>query len=159
MIHTEKANVKRSGPSVARMCELLEVSRSGYYDWAARQATGPGPRQTRLLELAGKVTAAHDDSDGVYGAPRITAELEDGLQSWIVELGPRGHVNQERTPVSVAEEEVGDVSPDSSRHDPLQPKGLCSHLGRLSRDQQVAEMGELVEALAPHRPALVGLGR
>ena len=77
MIHTEKANVKRSGPSVARMCELLEVSRSGYYDWAARQATGPGPRQTRLLELAGKVTAAHDDSDGVYGAPRITAELRE----------------------------------------------------------------------------------
>ena len=77
MIHTEKANVKWPGPSVARMCELLEVSRSGYYDWAARQATGPGPRQTRLLELAGKVTAAHEDSDGVYGAPRITAELRD----------------------------------------------------------------------------------
>ena len=75
MIHTEKANVKRSGPSVARMCELLEVSRSGYYDWAARQTAGPGSRQTRLLELAGKVTAAHEDSDGVYGAPRITAEL------------------------------------------------------------------------------------
>lgn len=77
MIHTEKANVKRSGPSVARMCELLEVSRSGYYDWAARQTAGPGSRQTRLLELAGKVTAAHEDSDGVYGAPRITAELRE----------------------------------------------------------------------------------
>ena len=75
MIHTEKANMERSGPSVARMCVLLEVSRSGYYDWVARQATGPGPRAARLLELAGKVTAAHEDSDGVYGAPRITAEL------------------------------------------------------------------------------------
>jgi hypothetical protein len=71
----EKANVQRSGLSVARMCELLEVSRSGYYDWAARQTAGPGSRETRLLELAGKITAAHEDSDGVYGAPRITAEL------------------------------------------------------------------------------------
>ena len=67
--------MERSGPSVARMCVLLGVSRSGYYDWVARQATGPGPRAARLLELAGKVTAAHEDSDGVYGAPRITAEL------------------------------------------------------------------------------------
>ena len=75
MIHTEKANVKRSGLSVARMCVLLGVSRSGYYDWAARQTAGPGSRETRLLELAGKITAAHEDSDGVYGAPRITAEL------------------------------------------------------------------------------------
>lgn len=62
-------------PSVARMCELLEVSRSGYYDWAARQAIGPGPREQRLLDLAGKVAVAHEGSDGVYGAPRITAEL------------------------------------------------------------------------------------
>jgi hypothetical protein len=58
MIHMEKANVKWPGPSVARMCELLEVSRSGYYDWAARQTAGPGSRETRLLELAGKITAA-----------------------------------------------------------------------------------------------------
>ena len=69
--------MERSGPSVARMCVLLGVSRSGYYDWVARQATGPGPRAARLLELAGKVTAAHEGSDGVYGAPRITAELRD----------------------------------------------------------------------------------
>lgn len=57
------------------MCELLEVSRLGYYDWAERQATGLGPRAARLLGLAGKVAAAHEESDGVYGAPRITAGL------------------------------------------------------------------------------------
>ena len=67
--------MERSRPSVARMCDLLGVSRSGYYDWVERQAAGPGPRAQRLLELAGKVAAAHEESDGVYGAPRITAEL------------------------------------------------------------------------------------
>ena len=68
MIHTEKASEDRSRLSVARMCELLEVSRSGYYDWAQRQARGPGRRAARLLELAGKVAVAHEASDGVYGA-------------------------------------------------------------------------------------------
>jgi len=67
--------MERSRPSVARMCDLLGVSRSGYYDWVERQAAGPGPRAQRLSELAGKVAAAHEESDSVYGAPRITAEL------------------------------------------------------------------------------------
>jgi len=78
VIHAEKAT-KRTGPSVTieRMCELLQVSRSGYYDWDKRQRTGPGTRQARLLDLAGKVLTAHQESDGVYGAPRITAELRE----------------------------------------------------------------------------------
>lgn len=76
MIHAEKATL-RTGPSVtvSRMCDLLGVSRSGYYDWATRQHAGPGPREARLLALADEVRRAHKDSDGAYGAPRITAEL------------------------------------------------------------------------------------
>ncbi|MCI1261059.1 MAG: IS3 family transposase [Tetrasphaera jenkinsii] len=76
VIHAEKATL-RTGPSVtvSRMCDLLGVSRSGYYDWATRQHAGPGPREARLLALADEVRRAHKDSDGAYGAPRITAEL------------------------------------------------------------------------------------
>lgn len=77
MIHAERASAAGTRATVAGMCDLLGVSRSGFYDWARRQAGGPGPRQRRLLELAGKVLAAHQDSDGVYGAPRITAELRE----------------------------------------------------------------------------------
>lgn len=81
MIHAQKAASGSWSPaarvSVARMCDLLGVSRSGYYDWATRQAAGPGPRQQRRLELADKVMAEHARSDGVYGAPRITAELRE----------------------------------------------------------------------------------
>lgn len=75
MIHEEKAQPAAKRPSVARMCELLGVSRSGYYDWAARQGAGPGPRVKRYLEVRALVVAAHEESDGVYGAPRITAQL------------------------------------------------------------------------------------
>lgn len=80
VIHAEKASRAESvlaGLSVLDMCELLQVSRSGYYDWASRLSAEPGPRAQRRADLAGKVMAAHQDSDGVYGAPRITAELRE----------------------------------------------------------------------------------
>ena len=50
----------------------------GYYAWAA--SGGPlarRPREARRLELVGKIEAAHDASDGVNGAPRITADLRE----------------------------------------------------------------------------------
>lgn len=75
MIHAEKASAVGPRVTIEGMCDLLGVSRSGYYDWVRRQAVGPGRRQQRLLGLAEKVIAAHEGSDGVYGAPRITAEL------------------------------------------------------------------------------------
>jgi transposase InsO family protein len=63
------------------MLELLEVSRSSYYDWRAREAAGPGPRARRREELAAAIVQAHEASDGVHGAPRITADLRaDGHQ-------------------------------------------------------------------------------
>jgi transposase InsO family protein len=64
---------------VARMCELLEVSRSGYYKWRSACESGPSPTAARRAELDAKVAAFHQASDGVYGAPRILADLrEDG---------------------------------------------------------------------------------
>lgn len=72
MIHAEKATF-----SVSRMADLLQVSRSGYYAWAARQFASPGPRATRQADLLTKIEAAHQASDHVNGAPRITADLRD----------------------------------------------------------------------------------
>nr|WP_156996518.1 IS3 family transposase [Knoellia aerolata] len=77
VIHTEKACTEGPRPTVEDMCDLMSVSRSGYYDWVGRQAAGPGPREQRLLDLAQKVLTAHEGSDGVYGSPRITAELRE----------------------------------------------------------------------------------
>lgn len=62
------------------MARLLGVSRSGYYDWRRRIAEPPGPRARRREELAAAVVAAHESSGGVYGAPRITADLRAGGQ-------------------------------------------------------------------------------
>ena len=70
MIEAEKANY-----TVSRMCGLLEVSRSGFYRWRARREGDPTPVQRRRAELDAKVAASHAGSDGVYGAPRILADL------------------------------------------------------------------------------------
>jgi transposase InsO family protein len=55
------------------MCDVLGVSRGGYYDWVDRP---PAARARRRAELAAHVRAAHADSRGAYGSPRVHAELE-----------------------------------------------------------------------------------
>ena len=57
------------------LCEVLNVSRSGYYRWGQRR---PSPRQRQDTALATKVAAAHRASRGTYGAPRILVDLQEG---------------------------------------------------------------------------------
>ena len=66
--------------SIKRMRRLLEVSRSGYYKWAQTQATrlrGEHNRQRFLDRLDVLIHETWEESDEVYGAPRITAELAE----------------------------------------------------------------------------------
>jgi putative transposase len=69
IISAEKAE---RGVPVSLSCELLEVSRSGYYEWATR---GPSERDLQDLLLIEKIREIHKANRGVYGAPRIHAEL------------------------------------------------------------------------------------
>lgn len=77
MIDAERATHDEGRMSVTRMVDLLEVSRSGYYAWVARKETEPGQRAARRADLTVKIKVAHDASDGVNGAPRITADLRE----------------------------------------------------------------------------------
>lgn len=64
--------------SVKRACELLEVSRSAYYQ---RQRGEQSNRERVDEELTERIVAVHAASNGTYGAPRIHAELaEAGLR-------------------------------------------------------------------------------
>jgi transposase InsO family protein len=60
---------------VALMCEVLGVSRSGFYDWCRRP---PSRRAIDDRTLTRRIVEIHRDSRGAYGAPRITAELRAG---------------------------------------------------------------------------------
>jgi transposase InsO family protein len=63
---------------VSIMCEVLQVSRSGYYAWVDRPASARVERQGRLIE---QIRQSHQDSDGTYGSPRIHQDLlEQGNQ-------------------------------------------------------------------------------
>lgn len=64
---------KQSNHNVKRACELLKVSRTAFY---ARRNGTPGPRAVRDLELTEKITEAHENSRGTYGAPRVHAVLQ-----------------------------------------------------------------------------------
>jgi transposase InsO family protein len=70
VIEAEKATY-----TIKRMCGLLEVSRSGFYKWRASRDRGPTPSQQRRAALDAQVAASHAGSDGVYGAPRVLADL------------------------------------------------------------------------------------
>ncbi|MEU0730642.1 IS3 family transposase [Streptomyces sp. NPDC006140] len=63
----------RGACGVKRLCRILAVSRSGFYRWLA----GADARARADAELAGRITEIHAESDGSYGAPRVTAELRD----------------------------------------------------------------------------------
>lgn len=62
---------------VTRMARLLEVSASGFYRWRKCQASPPTSSAARRQALDQAILAAHKASRGTYGAPRITAELND----------------------------------------------------------------------------------
>ena len=54
------------------MCQLLNVSRSGYYDWCNRSES---VRRLKNRELTQLIKQLHLDSNGVYGARKLHREL------------------------------------------------------------------------------------
>jgi transposase InsO family protein len=56
------------------MCDVLNVSRSGFYDWRQRQ---PSPAQQRREILALEVQRIFAEHRGIYGSPRVHRELQE----------------------------------------------------------------------------------
>ena len=62
---------------VKRLCQTVGVSRSSFYAWK-HAAPGRAERAIADQALADRITVVHD-ADNAYGAPRVTAELNDAL--------------------------------------------------------------------------------
>ena len=56
------------------MCNVLQVSSSGYYNWRTRSASKREMANKILLE---QIKIAHKDSYETYGSPRIHKELQE----------------------------------------------------------------------------------
>ena len=72
LIQAEKANFP-----IVMMCRLLGISRASYYAGVDRPASA---RAVRAQVLRERIEVLHEASDGVYGAPRLLADLrEEGV--------------------------------------------------------------------------------
>lgn len=60
--------------SILMLCEVLQVSPSGFYDWDRRRLA-PGPRALEDQVLAREIVAIHTASRQTYGTPRIVQAL------------------------------------------------------------------------------------
>jgi len=74
-IDEEKARTTNGGArkyTIVKMCEWMEVSTSGFYEWLNRPASATAKRRDHLKLLIEK---AFTDSDGTYGYRRLHAQL------------------------------------------------------------------------------------
>jgi putative transposase len=68
-IHAEKANFP-----ITMLCRVLEVSRSGYYQWAEGEVS---ERRREDAKLRVEIAAIHRESGGTYGSPRVHVEMNE----------------------------------------------------------------------------------
>ena len=61
---------------IYRMLALVGIASSTYYDWRRRAQRPPTQREKRREHLAAQIVRSHTASDGVYGAPRVHADLQ-----------------------------------------------------------------------------------
>jgi putative transposase len=83
-IDGEKAMVTPSGEAkytVVKMCEWMEVSKSGFYEWLRRPLSATAKRRDFLARL---VVKSFEESDGTYGYRRVHAQLD----RWGEQAGP-----------------------------------------------------------------------
>ena len=64
----------REAFDVMIMCSTFQVTRGGYYAWRKRPASARAARKQHLMR---QIQHVHRHSHGIYGSPRIAAELAD----------------------------------------------------------------------------------
>ncbi len=67
--------------SIVKMCLLMEVSRSGYYEWLNRPASATAQRRESLKV---HIRRSFEDSDDTYGYRRVHVDLVE----WGMSCGP-----------------------------------------------------------------------
>ena len=63
--------------TIKAMCRVLQVSRSGYYEWRDRQARGLSPRTQLRQQRDALIQQCFTASQGRHGSPNITRDLQD----------------------------------------------------------------------------------
>ena len=109
---------------VAVLCEVLEVSASGYYDWLDRP---PSPRAERHVKIQAVVQQVHAESHGVYGSIKIAKQLrerpdlESACRNTVAqamrELGLKSRVSKAFTPTTTQSDPTKQPAPNELAQD------------------------------------------
>lgn len=129
----ERIEAMKTEHPILELCEVLEVSRSGYYDWCERQQT-PAARTVEDALLRERIKVSHAQSRESYGSPRIQRDLrEDGLRHGrnriarlMREAGLSGRQTAGYRPVTT----------DSNHDQPIAPNRLAQAAAPTAPNQQ-----------------------
>lgn len=125
---------------VKRLCELVEVERSSFYAWKAA-APARQARAATDAELADRIRRIHAE-DNTIGAPRATAELNDGVAPGervnhkrvarvMREHDIRGYQRKRRVRTTIPEPS-GQQVPDLLNRDFTAPAPNCTYVGDIT---------------------------
>ena len=109
----------RSEHCVKKMCRVLEVSQSAFYDWVRRD---PSPRELENARLLKEIRRIHQDpKTASYGSPRMTVELQARgykcSESKVTRLMKANGIRAQR-------KERFKVTTDSKHNEPISPNLL-----------------------------------
>jgi putative transposase len=114
----------RDSLPVALMCQVLRVSKSGYYDSIERQ---PGPRAVRHARIQTAVRQVHAESHGIYGSHKIAQtlaqshELERACRNTVAaamrEMGLKSRVSKTFTPTTTKADPTKQPAPNTLDRD------------------------------------------
>ena len=106
------------------LCEVLEVSASGYYDWLEHP---PSPRAERHQQIQAAVRQVHAESHGIYGSVKIAQQLrerpdlESACRNTVAqamrELGLKSRVSKTFTPTTTQSDPTQQPAPNELAQD------------------------------------------
>ena len=109
----------RDSYSITMMCEVLQVSKSGYYRWLGAK---PGPRAQRTASIYASVKEVFKQSSGIYGSCKIAQKLqtEEHLESAcrntvaraMNEMGLKSRVASKFTPTTTVSDPTKKPAPN-----------------------------------------------
>jgi putative transposase len=104
---------------IAVLCEVLEVSSSGYYAWLDRP---PSPRAQRHVQIQQAVQQVHADSYGNYGSYKVARQLaqrpdlESACRNTVAqamrELGLKSRISRAFTPTTTQADPTKQPAPN-----------------------------------------------
>jgi putative transposase len=123
------AQHKKAYP-VTLMCAVLEVSTTGYYDWAASPER---PRATANHRLDQEIQRVFTRHKARYGAPRITEDLkDDGIRCSENRVARR----MRRLGLKACQAKKFKVTTDSFHKQPVAPNLLQQNFGATAPNQK-----------------------